>query len=218
MLDPLTGSWDEHATLADTLPGAGLAALAGVSGEELREANGGCIKLRWGEKQYELPQKYTTARWEKSAETETPILDADGNGRFYRRMFGKGEVWLNGIALGNLNSSGVTIGDDFRNENGESSAGTSATLILDIAAKCGVASEFICEDKLHAMTLRLPEGGELLLVSNLSNDAASAKILSRVRKNLKYKGLCGTGDVTFSQEGEARFTLPPCGSCVLKRL
>ena len=217
LLDPLTGSWDEHAVLSETLPGAGLAALAGVAGSELTEVNGGAFNLQWGKKQYKLPRKYAFARWEKSAQTETPILDADGNAYFYRTNAGAGRIWLSGIALGNLNSSGLTIGDDFRDEDGTSLSGTSAELILDLAAECGVESEFSFEGKMHAMTLVLPDGGEFLLVSNLSNEAVTAKISSPKRAGQSYKGISGTDDVVFSAEGEAVFTLKACASALLKK-
>ena len=218
LLDPLTGSWDEHGTLADTLPGAGLADLAGVSGEELHEEQNGVLQLVFNGKRYCLPRKYTFARWQSSPETEIPVQDADGNGFIWRKCAGKGTVWLSGMALGNLNSSGQTIGDDFRSEAGENLAGNTASLIEDIASACGVAPEFQADVPFHVSALTLPDGGEFLLIINLSNETATGKIRCISRKNMEYKGIYGSADIRFSADGGAAFTLPACSSCVLRKV
>jgi hypothetical protein len=218
LLDPLTGSWDEHGTLADTLPGAGLADLAGVSGEELHEEQNGVLQLVFNGKRYCLPRKYTFARWQSSPETEIPVQDADGNGFIWRKCAGKGTVWLSGMALGNLNSSGQTIGDDFRSEAGENLAGNTASLIEDIASACGVAPEFQADVPFHVSALTLPDGGEFLLIINLSNETATGKIRCISRKNMEYKGIYGSADIRFSADGGAAFTLPACSCCVLRKV
>ena len=217
LLDPLTGSWDENGTLSDALPGGGLARAAGVSGEELHDENGGFLEVCFDRKNYLLPRKYTFVQWRDSPETVPLVRDAEGTCYLRSRPLGRGEILLSGIALGNLNSSGETIGDDFRSRNENDATGNTASLIQALARRCGVVPEFQSSPQIHCSVLDLPDGGKLLLVSNLSNATVTAKIHSDAWRNAVCQGIYGSRDIRFSPEGEAAVTLAPCASCVLKK-
>jgi beta-galactosidase GanA len=217
LLDPLTGSWDENGTLSDSLPGGGLAGTIGVSNEELNEEKSGFLEVCFEQKTYLIPRKYTFAQWQSSPENVPVICDAAGTCYLRSRTVGKGEFLLSSIALGNLNSSGETIGDDFRSRNENSATGNTSSLIQAVYERCGIVSEFQSSPQIHCSTLNLPDGGKLLLVSNLSNAPATAQIRSEAWRGAVCQGIYGTQDICFSPDGKADIPLAPCASCVLKK-
>lgn len=216
LLDPLTASWDEFGRLADALPGGGLAELAGCFPESIREGTGGAFELTAGSSRYLLPEKYTLLTWRPPSAAAVFAVDAQGNPVIVRTCCGTGQVFLSGAALGNLNSRTHVIGDEFRNDERTAVAvGNAAELIADLAGICGIRPRFQAREPLHVHSMLLPEKGELLLVSNLSEKPVTGKVVSALYKDETYTGIYGVPDTEFSPEGEAVFSLPACGSGVL---
>ncbi len=216
LADPLTGSWDEAMRLSECVPGAGLRELFGVVEEHCRSGNRERITLRRGEKHFRLHAISSWETWRAVKDDVRPFaVNEAGEIVISERRAGGGRAFLSGVALGNLCTGTSGIGDDFREKDGNAKFIADAMeLILSIAAEAGVAAPFDAPDALRLRSMRLPGGGELLLIANHSESEVEATIRSDSRRSRCCRCIYGGKELNFSETGEAQLTLPPLGSAV----
>ncbi len=202
LADPFTASWDGAVKLSSIMPGAGLHKLFGVKEKEFRTGDGKMMTIG----KYTFCAAFPWEVWQQESCDARPFaVTEEGEWVIAEHRCGKGHGFLSGMALGNLNAAGNLIGDDFRSESRREHRGDAASLILDIAAECGVVTEFQVPLPLHLRRLLLPDG-ELLLLANHSGEP--------------FEGEVGipSGRAIYGGEalsGQSGISLPPYGNAVL---
>ena len=216
LADPFTASWDNELKLASALPGDGLTQLFGVEEKESRGACKKALLLQGKNRRYSLVPHFPYEIWQQSSEDSQAFATSEaGEWLIAEHQYGKGRAIISGMPLGNLNSTGGQISDDFYSDVRTQHDGDAGTLILDIAAQCGVFTTISTSAPLHVRQLLLPDDGEILLFSNQSAIPTEQEVHSPSRSNKSYKGIFGLEEFAFSNEGKAIVSLPAFGSTVL---
>jgi hypothetical protein len=174
--DPYLCAFNPDLSLADEVPGGGLAELFGCRENDISMPGKDDVHLEFGGEKLSISGSHLRAYWTAQTGAETLASYGDGRPAILMRTHGQGRAVMSGLNLGLAYSTRQSISDDFSSEGATPVGFGARKVVMMLARRAGVAPDLTTPPDTRASLLSTEDGRHILIAFNLASQPREGEV------------------------------------------